>query len=222
MLSLVVVGLTTILADDFTESSVREMFTFDFSGLFILLLGVTGMAGEWRHRTITSSVLASPDRIRLLAAKMIAYAVAGTVLSLIVTVSFMAGGHADPLAARRDDARRVRPHRRAVAQPRDRRAARRLRRLRRRHRAQPDRRHRRAARLRFALEPALLAVVPEVGKFGPTTGAPSGIIGISPVSDGGDPREGILDAWPALAVMIAWVGLGFAATAALLQKRDLV
>ena len=66
MLSLVVVGLTAIIADDFTEESVRELFTFDFSGLFILLLGVTGMAGEWRHRTITSSVLASPDRIRLL------------------------------------------------------------------------------------------------------------------------------------------------------------
>jgi len=91
-LSLVVVGLTTILADDFTHSSVRETFTFDFSGLFILLLGVTGMAGEWRHRTITSSVLASPDRVRLLAAKVISYAVAGIVLSLIVTVSLMALG----------------------------------------------------------------------------------------------------------------------------------
>ena len=47
----------------------RELFTADFSGLFILLLGVMGMAGEWRHRTITSSVLAAPDRLRLLAAK---------------------------------------------------------------------------------------------------------------------------------------------------------
>ena len=78
VLSLIVVGLTAILTDDFTEESVREMFTFDFSSLFILLLGVTGMAGEWRHRTITSSVLAAPDRVRLLAAKLISYAVAGT------------------------------------------------------------------------------------------------------------------------------------------------
>ena len=62
VLSLIVVGLTAILADNFTEESVRELFTFDFSSLFILLLGVTGMAGEWRHRTITSSVLAAPDR----------------------------------------------------------------------------------------------------------------------------------------------------------------
>jgi hypothetical protein len=76
--------------------------------------------------------------------------------------------------------------------------------------------------LSFVLEPTLLAVVPEVGKFGPTTGAPSGIIGISPIGDGGDPREGILDTLPALAVMLAWVALGFALTATLLRRRDLV
>ena len=91
-LSLLVVGLTAILDDNFTEQDVRELFTADFSSLFILLLGVTGMAGEWRHRTITSSVLAAPDRLRLLAAKLISYAVAGTVLSLIVTVALMALG----------------------------------------------------------------------------------------------------------------------------------
>ena len=40
------------------------------------------MAGEWRHRTITSTVLAAPDRLRLLTAKTLSYAVAGVVLSL--------------------------------------------------------------------------------------------------------------------------------------------
>ena len=35
----------------------------------------------------------------------------------------------------------------------------------------------------FALEPALLNLALEVGKFGPTTGAPSGIIGINPVDN---------------------------------------
>ena len=222
VLSLVVVGLTAILADDFTEESVRELFTFDFSSLFILLLGVTGMAGEWRHRTITSSVLAAPDRTRLLAAKMIAYAVAGTLLSLIVTIAFMVEGTL--ILSLRDELTLgvadlsdvlwrnlliaallgafgvcvggiVRNQIVAIVG---------------------------LLVLAFVLEPTLLAVVSEVGRFGPTTGAPSGIIGISPIGDGGDPREGILETLPALAVMIGWVALGFAATATLLRRRDLV
>jgi ABC-2 type transport system permease protein len=217
VLSLIVVGLTAILTDDFTEESVREMFTFDFSALFILLLGVTGMAGEWRHRTITSSVLAAPDRVRLLVAKLISYAVAGTVLSLIVTVALMALGTV--ILAVRDvttlglaDLADVLWRNLVVA-----------------------------ALLgafgvciggivrnqivaivgilifAFALEPALLNLALEVGKFGPTTGAPSGIIGINPVDNGE-----LLSPVVALLVMLGWVGLGFAITATLLRRRDLV
>jgi ABC-2 type transport system permease protein len=70
----------------------------------------------------------------------------------------------------------------------------------------------------FALEPALLALAPDVGVYGPTVGAPNGIIGINPIDD----TEPLLDPGIALIVMIGWVGLGFAATAALLQRRDLV
>jgi ABC-2 type transport system permease protein len=218
VLSLIVVGLTAILSDQFTEDSVRELFTFDFSSLFILLLGVTGMAGEWRHRTITSSVLAAPDRIRLLGAKVIAYAVAGAVLSLIVTVAIMAEGSlilslrgeltlglgdlADILWRNLLIAALlgafgvcvggiVRNQIVAIVG---------------------------LLALSFAIEPTLLALVPDVGQYGPTTGAPSGIIGFNPVEDGGP----VLDLGVALAVMLGWVGLGFAITAALLKRRDLV
>ena len=217
-LSLLVVGLTAILDDTFTETDVRELFTADFSSLFILLLGVTGMAGEWRHRTITSSVLAAPDRLRLLAAKLISYAVAGTLLSLIVTVALMAlgtvilsirGETTLGLADLADVLWRnlaiaallgafgvcigglVRNQMVAIVG---------------------------LLILAFALEPALFSLVPEVGRFGPTFGAPNGVIGVNPFDDRGD----VLDPGVALLVMIGWVGLGFGVTGALLRRRDLV
>lgn len=217
VLSLLVVGLSAILQDDFTEQQVRELFTADFSGLFILVLGVVGMAGEWRHRTITSSILAAPARVRLLTSKLLAYAAAGALLSLVVTVALMALGTL--ILSTRDqptidlaDMADVLWRNLVVA-----------------------------ALLAafgvciggllrnqivaivgllifaFVLEPALLGLVPEVGKFGPTSGAPNGVIGINPFDDSETLSPGI-----ALLVMIGWVGLGFAATAALLRRRDLV
>ncbi|MGZ8649260.1 MAG: ABC transporter permease [Solirubrobacteraceae bacterium] len=218
VLSLVVVILTAILADEFTKADVRELFTFDFSSLFILILGVVGMAGEWRHRTITSSILAAPDRVRLLAAKLLAYGAAGIVLSLVVTVALMAVGSL--ILSTRDETTLglvdladvlwrnlvvaallgafgvcvgglVRNQIVAIVG---------------------------LLVLAFVLEPTLLALVPDVGVFGPTVGAPNGIIGINPVDD----TEDLLAPGIALLVMIGWVGLGFAATAALLRRRDLV
>jgi ABC-2 type transport system permease protein len=219
LLSLVVVGLTAILGDNFTKPDVRETFTFDFSSLFILLLGVTGMAGEWRHRTITSSVLAAPARVRLLAAKLISYALAGTVLSLVVTVALMALGTL--ILSLRDETTLGLPDLADVLW-----------------------RNLAGAALlgalgvcvggivrnqivaivgllvlAFALEPALLALVPDVGRFGPTVGAPSGITGISP--NGGDSGD-LLSTAAAVVVMLAWVGLGFGVTAWMLRRRDLV
>lgn len=216
-LSLLVVGLTTVLGDNFTEDDVRDLFTADFSSLFILLLGVMGMAGEWRHRTITSTVLAAPDRLRLLAAKTLSYAVAGAVLSLIVTVTIMAVGTLI-LSGRGEttvgvaDLADVLWRNLAVA-----------------------------ALLgafgvciggllrnqvvaivgllifSFALEPAVLALAEDVGRFGPLVGAPGGIQGVNPVDEGQ-----LLAPRIAVVVMIAWVAISFAATAVVLRRRDLV
>ncbi len=91
-LSLIVLVLTTTLADNFTEQDVRTAFAGDFTSIFILLLGAMGMAGEWRHRTITSTVLAAPDRMKLITAKAISYGIAGMIVSFVVTTSLMVVG----------------------------------------------------------------------------------------------------------------------------------
>ena len=216
-LSLLVVVLTALIEDGLEEEDVRMLFAADFSSLFILLLGVLGMAGEWRHRTITSTILAAPDRLRLLAAKTLSYALAGVVLSLIVTVTIMAVGTLI-LSGRGEatvglaDLADVLWRNLAVA-----------------------------ALLgalgvcigglvrnqvvavigllvvAFVLEPTLLGLAPDVGRFAPTSGAPNGVLDV----EDGFGEDDLLAPGVAILVMVAWVGASFAAAAALLKRRDL-
>jgi ABC-2 type transport system permease protein len=91
-LSLLIVVLVASLGEDFDQEDVRSLFTADTTGLFILLLGAIGMAGEFRHRTIAATVLSVPRRLTLMLAKIAAYAAAGALLSLLVNVAIMAVG----------------------------------------------------------------------------------------------------------------------------------
>jgi ABC-2 type transport system permease protein len=217
-LSMLVLVLTTLIQDHFDERDLRDLFAGNFTGLFILLLGVMGMAGEWRHRTITSSVLAAPDRLRLLAAKVISYAVAGAVLSLIVTVAIMAVGTI--ILSARDKPTLDVAALLDIMWPNLVIAA-----------------YLGAlgvclgALLRnqvvaivgvlvvsFVLEPALVGLVTDVGKFAPLRGAPSGLVG---VDFNGDDNNDLLGQVPAALVMAGWVAVLFAAAAAVLRGRDL-
>jgi ABC-type transport system involved in multi-copper enzyme maturation permease subunit len=216
-LSLLVVVLRTTLSSDFGEQDVRDLFTGDFTSLFILLLGVMGMAGEWRHKTITSTVLAAPVRARLVAAKVLSYAVAGAVVSLIVTVAIMAvallilAGRGEPTLGLADLAdvlwrnlavaallggfgvcigALVRNQVVAIVG---------------------------LLVFSFVLEPAILSLEPDVGRFGPTSGAPAGIQALDAFGAGDLLAPGI-----ALLVMIGWVALGSVAAAAVVRRRDLV
>jgi ABC-2 type transport system permease protein len=213
-LSLLVVVLFTALAD-FDHEDVRSAFTADFASLFITLLGAIGMAGEWRHRTIANTVLSSPQRLRLLGAKLIAYAVGGALLSLAVNVAIMAVGTA-VLSSRGIDTLSIGDlldvlwRNLAIAaflgpigvcvgtlirNP--------------------------AVAIvvilawGFVLENTLSAVAPSVEKFLPTNGAPSGITQV-------DPGFHTLSLGIALLVMAGWVALFFALAAATFTKRDLV
>ncbi len=219
-LSLLVVVLTSLLGDDFTEEDVRSLFTADFTGLFILLLGVMGMAGEWRHRTITGTVLAAPDRLRLLGSKVIAYAAAGALLSLIVTLTIMLVGsiilssRGEPTVGAGDlldvlwrnllvaallgalgvgIGGLLRNQVVAIVG---------------------------ILVFSFAVEPTLFALVPDVGQYAPTNNAPAGIIHVNPFGD--NDTSDLLSPGIAMLVMLGWIGLFFAAAGARLKKFDLV
>lgn len=68
-------------------ASVRMVYgvPFEIGYLMPLLLGVVMICGEFRHRTITPTFLATPRRSRVLAAKMIVAAGAGMVMGVLFT-----------------------------------------------------------------------------------------------------------------------------------------
>ncbi|MDP2709653.1 MAG: ABC transporter permease [Solirubrobacteraceae bacterium] len=220
VLSLLVVVLTGLLSDDWTEENTRGLFAADFTGLFIMLLGIIGMAGEWRHRTITGTFLAAPNRVRLLAAKGLSYAVAGVVLSLIVTVTIMVVGTVI-LASRGIDTLSLATlldvlwrnllvsalvgalgvgvgallRNQVVAIIG-------------------------VLLIGFVVDPALFALVPEVAAYSPTGGAPGGIIGIDAFGD--TDTDTLLAPGVAVLVMFGWIAAFFAAAGARLRGGDLV
>jgi ABC-2 type transport system permease protein len=49
-----------------------------------LLLGILGMTGEFRHHTVTQTFLVTPHRGRVVAAKLVAYPLAGIALALSI------------------------------------------------------------------------------------------------------------------------------------------
>ncbi|MGH3758387.1 hypothetical protein [Actinophytocola sp.] len=54
------------------------------SGVFVLILGIIGITGEFRHQTVTPTFLATPHRGRVVTAKVLTYALAGIAYGLVV------------------------------------------------------------------------------------------------------------------------------------------
>ena len=216
-LSLLTVVLVVLLNDSFTEKEARELFTSDFSPLFILVLGIMGLAGEWRHRTITGTILGAPDRLRLLTAKVLAYAAAGALLSAIVTLAIMVVGS---LLLSIGDKTTVGVANLADVLWRNLLIAALLGALgicvggllRNQIVAIVG-----VLVLGFAVEPIVYGLDPDVGKYAPIGYAPNGILGFIPFTE-----DKPLDEVTAILVMLGWIGLFFALTAQTLRSRDLV
>ena len=219
-ISLLITVLVALLTEPTEASVLTDVFTSDTSSLFILILAVVGISGEWRHRTITSSLLAAPARIRFLAAKTIAFALAGLVLSLLISLAIAVVGFA--ILSARD---LPTPDLGDLAE-------------------QFARNAMVAALLgafgvgigalvrnqvvaivgvlviSFALEPLLIALAPDVGRFGPFGALPTAAAGLDP-DDTGMPDVDLPAAGIAVLLLLAWIGAAFAASAALLRHRDL-
>jgi ABC-2 type transport system permease protein len=91
--SLLLTILFAFLTDEETIDPIVDVFNSDTSGIFIIMLAIIGITGEWRHRTITSSLLAAPDRLKFLVAKTFAFAVAGLVLSILIAIAIAVVGY---------------------------------------------------------------------------------------------------------------------------------
>jgi ABC-2 type transport system permease protein len=218
-LSLIFVVLGGILTDPTPDSVMRDVFQVDTSSLFIMILAIVGITGEWRHRTITSSLLAMPDRIRFLAAKTIAFAAAGALLSLAIAVVTGLVGYA--ILEIRDQ---VTPGIGELGE-------------------QTARNVLVAALLgalgvgigslirnqptaivfilvfSFLIDPLLGALLPGVERFSPLGALPNAIGGYAPEDVGMDGVD-FLALGPALALMGAWIAALYVAGTALLVRRD--
>ena len=86
-LILLIVVLTLILDDSLGEGGgddeVRSLLTTGgLAGLLMLVLGAVVGAGEYRHGTIASTLLVTPNRLRAVAAQVLACAAGGLVVGL--------------------------------------------------------------------------------------------------------------------------------------------
>ena len=217
-LSLLITLLATLVGEDEDVDDVIRFTLVLVSQFFVLVMAIVGTAGEWRHRTIASSLLAAPDRVRFLAAKVAGYAVAGAVLALVVSLltygvafvlapdletdglggllvrNLVLGAYFGALGAAWGALVRNQPG--AIVG---------------------------AILVGFFLEPALIAVFEATGDdggsghpFGPVFGAPTSFM-----ADAGAPEnEGLLDRGVAGLTLAAWVAGTFAAAVLTLRRRD--
>jgi ABC-2 type transport system permease protein len=218
--SLLICTLVSALSTPTQDSVLTDVFTSDTTALFIVVLAIVGITGEWRHRTITSSLLAAPDRLRFLAAKTLSFAAAGMLLSLMISIAIaivgmaILSGRGLPTPGLGELAVQILRNAELAALLGAFGLA-----LGSLIRNQPS-----AIVgvlvLSFVIEPTLLALVPEVGRFGPFSGLSASVQAIPSENVGADNVDLLSPGLAALA-MLVWIAVPFAAGVALLRRRDL-
>jgi ABC-2 type transport system permease protein len=93
LLTLGVQAATFATVDLNTKNDVEDALSgAGIAATSLLVLGIVATTGEHRHGTITSSLLASPDRRRLVGAKLLAYLVTGALLGAAAALVTIAVG----------------------------------------------------------------------------------------------------------------------------------
>ena len=219
--SVLIAGLVALLTEPTRDSVLFDVFASDTSSFLILVLAVIGISGEWRHRTITSSLLAAPDRLRFLGAKAIAFAAAGLVLSVLTAITVAVAGTVVlsirdlPLPALSEVL--AQSGRNAVlaallgafgvgigALLRNQIAA-----------------VVSLLVLSFVVEPLILALAPHVGRYGPLGALSVSAAGLPPEAAGIPEDVDLVGVLPGMLLLLLWAGAAFAIAALLLQTRDL-
>lgn len=101
-LTVLFVLVSTLADEPSTVDTKREALSVVHLFALFVVFGVVGATGEYRHRTVAPAVLIAPDRLRLLLARALAYAVTGAgVAAIMLAVSYALG---IPLMAGNDGA----------------------------------------------------------------------------------------------------------------------
>jgi ABC-2 type transport system permease protein len=76
------------LTDEFTQRTVLS--SGGTYGVIVILLGILGMTSDYRHGTITPTLLVAPRREQVVIAKIVVHALAGCLLGLLSTALTLA------------------------------------------------------------------------------------------------------------------------------------
>jgi ABC-type transport system involved in multi-copper enzyme maturation permease subunit len=92
----IVVGATTGNQLDYMRNVPVIFGAGSASNVFVMILGIIGITAEFRHQTITPTVLTTPSRAEVVAAKVIgylllgaAYALAGLLLCMLIALPWL-------------------------------------------------------------------------------------------------------------------------------------
>lgn len=93
LLVLAVVLVSSLAGDPQTPEDKRAVLNFGgVLSVVLILFGIVGATGEYRHRTLAPTLLVAPDRGRTDLARMLAYGVAGLLVGLLMLLVAFAVG----------------------------------------------------------------------------------------------------------------------------------